>query len=367
MTLNRLLATATIVASLASCSVEQSPAAQSAAHSAAPTAAQAVAPPATHADAMPTSIVLPGGDGGIGIDDLRYSRALKKVLVPAGRTGNLDLVDPATGAVEAISGFAESAAGSGGHGEGTTSADEGAGFLFAIDRTRMQVDVIDPGTRTIAASAHLAGGPDYVRFVALTLELWVTEPDAEQIEIFSLPEGSHPVPEHVGAVAVPGGPESLVIDGRRGRAYSHLWKGSTVAIDIADRAVSETWENGCTDSRGIALDEARGWLFVACREGRAMVLDVAHGGRQLSSAETGAGVDIIDYDAARGHLYVPAGESATLTILGVSAEGRLSVLGSAPAAKGSHQATTDGAGRVFVGDPHAGRLIVVRDDYPASG
>jgi hypothetical protein len=83
------------------------------------------------------------GDLGVGLDDLRYSPALQSVLVPAGRTGSLDLIDPATGAVEAIRGFAE----------------------FAIDRTRLSVDVIDPGERTIVASAPLAGGPDYVRFV----------------------------------------------------------------------------------------------------------------------------------------------------------------------------------------------------------
>jgi hypothetical protein len=206
-----------------------------------------------------------------------------------------------------------------------------------------------------------------VRFVASTRELWVTEPDAEQIEIFSLPTGAQPMPQRSAVVPVVGGPESLVIDLRRGRAYTHLWKASTVAIDLAQRSIVATWSNGCTDSRGIALDEERGWLFVGCREGRATVLDVAHDGRLLSSAATGVGVDIIDYDAARRHLYVPGAESATLTILGVSAQGQLSVLGSAPAATGSHCVTTDGNGRVFVGDPHAGRLLVIRDEYPPGG
>jgi len=215
---SRRLGAIAILATLAACSLDPSPATQ------------------PHARAAMESVTLPGGEGGVGLDDLRYARALQRVLVPAGRTGRLDLVDPVTGTVESIHGFAEAAAGRSGHGEGTTSADEGAGLVFAIDRTRLSLDVIDPGTRTIVASAPLAGGPDYVRFVASARELWVTEPDAEQIEVFRLPEGAAPMPERSGLVPVVGGPESLVIDDRRARAYSHLWKGGSVAIALAGAA-----------------------------------------------------------------------------------------------------------------------------------
>jgi hypothetical protein len=85
--------------------------------------------------------------------------------------------------------------------------------------------------------------------------------------------------------------ESLVIDATRGRAYTHLWGGATVAIDVHTRAIAETWPNGCASSRGIALDEARGFVFAGCDEGKAVVLDAAQGGRQLSSLSAGAGVD----------------------------------------------------------------------------
>jgi hypothetical protein len=288
------------------------------------------------------------------------------VLAPAGRTGNLDLVDPTTGAVTAIKGFSAKDSYSGGHGDGTTSVDEGAGWLFAIDRTTKKVLVVDPKQRSIVSSAPLAADPDYVRYVAATSELWITEPDAEQIELFRLSEGQPPTPEHTAVIEVKGGPESLVIDAQRGRAYAHLWDGATVALDVRRRAIVAHWPNGCSGSRGIALDEERGWLLVGCAEGRAVVLDVEHDGKELSNAPTGAGVDIIDYDPERRHLYVPAAKSATLTILGLSAKGELAVLGTVPVAKGSHCATTDGNGRVFVGDPTGGRLLVIADTFPAS-
>jgi len=107
------------------------------------------------------SLPLPGGEGGVGFDDLRYSPELRRLLVPAGRTGRLDLVDPATGAVESITGFSASRW-SAGHGDGTTSADAGAGLVFASDRTARTVEVVDPGARRIVARARLEGGPDYV-------------------------------------------------------------------------------------------------------------------------------------------------------------------------------------------------------------
>ena len=220
-----------------------------------PTNAAAHAASNRDPNATPASVIqLPGGEEGIGLDDLRYSRKLGRVLVPAGRTGNLDLVDPMTGAITTIGGFGSTNEYSGGHGDGTTSVDEGAGLLFAIDRTTKRVVVVDPATNTVTAGAPLAADPDYVRYVAATEELWVTEPDAEQIEIFRLAKDKRANPEHTAAIAVKGGPESLVIDEKRGRAFAHLWSGTSVAIDLRQRAIVAHWPNGCSGSRGIALD-----------------------------------------------------------------------------------------------------------------
>ncbi len=77
----------------------------------------------------PTSLPLPGGKSGIGFDDMGFAPSLHKVLVPAGRSGNLDLIDPDTKQVTAIGGFSSRTSFGGGHGEGVTSADEGRGLL----------------------------------------------------------------------------------------------------------------------------------------------------------------------------------------------------------------------------------------------
>jgi hypothetical protein len=288
------------------------------------------------------------------------------VLVPAGGTGNLDLVDPKTGAVTAIGGFSRTAGGGDGHGHGVTSVDGGEGWLFATDRTAQALVVIDPRARQIVGRARLAGGPDYVRYVAATRELWVTEPGDARVEVFALSSAKPPVPAHAAFIPIRGEPESLVIDGRRGRAYMHRWKRDTLAVDLRTRKIVATWSAGCGAPRGIALDETRGLLLVGCEDGAATALDAEHDGKLLSTAKSGGGVDIIAYDAGRRRLYLPGDESATLAIISVSAGGALTVLGTQPTVAGAHCATTDGAGNVYVCDPARGRLLVIRDPYPAS-
>jgi hypothetical protein len=167
-----------------------------------------------------------------------------------------------------------------------------------------------------------------------------------------------------GVIPIEGGPESLVIDRTHGRAYTHTWKDETVVVDLATHHEVARWRNGCAGARGIALDEARGWLFVGCEEGKATALDVAHDGALLGTVSTGAGVDIIAYAPALSHLYVPGGDARTLTIVGVGTTGALTALGTQPAPADAHCVTADDRGGVYVCDPEHGTLQLVSDRYP---
>jgi DNA-binding beta-propeller fold protein YncE len=312
------------------------------------------------------AVELPGGSAGIGFDDLQFSSSLERVLVPGGRTGNLYLVDPKTRSVSSIDGFSPSKTFGGGHGEGITSVSEGESRLFVTDRTALTLLVVDPASKKIVAHAKLAASPDYVRYVAPTHEVWVTEPDKDQIEVFQLSGQTGSAPTHAALISIKNGPESLVVDITRGRAYTHLWSGTTLAIDLKTRSVVARWKNLCKDSRGIALDEARAYIFVGCREGRAVVLDAGHDGKVIGDLQTGAtGVDIIDYDRILHHLYVPGATSATLAILGVGGDGSLTELGKAASPAGGHCVVSDQGGRAYLCDPKDGRLSVFQDRFPA--
>lgn len=314
-------------------------------------------------DSSPMTVLIPGGEGGIGFDDLRYSSSLHRVLVPGGRAGVIAMIEPKTGAVETIDGFSKESSFGGGHDFGVTSVDEGSGFLFATDRTSGQVHVVDPHARTIVSSTSLRATPDYVRYVATTSEVWVTEPGIEKVEIFSVSKDIPPKLRTVGTVTITNGPESLVIDSRRARAYTHRWSAATVAIDVIRRTALVDWGNGCAASRGIDIDAERGLLFAVCSEGKASVLDLEHGGAILGTITHGSGFDVIGYSSKKAHLYA-AGH--TLSVFGVDAKGGISLIADRPSASGAHCAVTDDVGHAWFCDPHNGSVVRVTDGSVAA-
>jgi DNA-binding beta-propeller fold protein YncE len=307
-------------------------------------------------------VALPGGSPGIGFDDLRYSAALDRVLAPGGRSGNLYLIAPDSLEIESIGGFSTEEAYDGGHDFGATSVDEGGGRLYVTDRTTRTLFVVDPASRAIVGQAPLAAGPDYVRWVEKTRELWVTEPSGDQLEIFALPEGAVD-PVSVAVIPVDNGPESLVIDQRAGRAYTHRWQESSLVFDVVSRALLAEWPNGCAASRGLAIDAERGFFFVDCSEGTVSVLDTRDG-HVLSTEARGSGFDVLGYDEALQHLYVAGGACGCLVVFGVSAQGALSFLERFDAPASTHCATADQQGHAWVCDPDEGQLWRVNDDAP---
>ena len=300
--------------------------------------------------------------GGVGFDDLVYSSESHTVVAPTGATGCVELFASASLAKTQRCGLSAAGDYAGGHGEGVTSADVGAGQLFAVDRTSRSLKVAALGSEQDARGYPLSGEPDYVRWVESRREVWVTEPDQEQIEVFALSDAGHLT--RTLTIPVKGGPESLVIDGTRHLAYSHLWSGQTVAIDLVSHRLVAQFANECGGSRGIALDSARGLLFVGCSEGKAVVLDIDHSGRVLDSELTASGVDIIALNSNLNHLYVPAASDGSVVVLGVGPNGTLTRLGSMAAVRGAHCVASDDHSRVWVCSPEAGALLVFDDTFP---
>ena len=226
------------------------------------------------------------------------------------------LVDPATRRLEAIGALTKPEL-ERGHGQGATSADARADTLFVADRTARRLFAIPLGGSGTAAEAPLASGPDYVRWVEPTGEVWVTEPDAAAIEIFRFEAKEKPTLVRSGSIAVADGPESLIIDAAHGRVFTNTRHDRTLAIGLRERSVVAEWKNGCKDARGLDADRIRGLLFVGCAEGLATVIDTSGKGRLAGQARTGAGghrgVRPVDSQALRS-----GGKAATLEAFEVS-------------------------------------------------
>jgi hypothetical protein len=314
-----------------------------------------------------TAVPIPDGDGGIGFDDLVFSPRLHKVLVPAGHTGKLYLIDPVSFTMTSIGGFSTSAKIQKGPRHGISSADEGEGFIFAADHGNNELVAVSVKSGAIVASANLAGDSDYVRYVGVNHEVWVTEPHTKQIEVFEFVREisdtlgkDRPSLKATMVIPVPDGPEALIIDHLRGRAYTNLGP-KAAAIDLTSHAIIGTWPNECEKSRGDALDERKGFLFVSCAEGNAVVFDLNRGNKKISTLATDPGPDVISYNAKLSHLYFTSSKNATLSVLGVSAQGKLSLLAKAPADKRSHCVVSDDHNNIWVCDPPRGQLLRYKD------
>ena len=308
---------------------------------------------------QPRAVAIPDGEGGIGFDDMAYSSNLHKVLIPAGHTGKLYLIDPSTYAMTSIGGFSSSAAYQKGHDTGITSADEGEGFIFVLDHGRHELAAVDVGRATTVATAPLAGDSDYVRYVGSNHEIWVTEPHNKQIEVFKFSSKNLTL-SPIMLISVPEGPESLVIDHLRGKAYTNLGHGAA-AIDLESHTIVGRWPNGCAKSRGDALDEQKGFLFVSCAEGKAIVFDLNQDNKEISNLATDPGADVISYNSKLSHLYLTSSKNATLSILGVSAQGELSLLAQTQADIKSHCVVGDDQDNIWVCDPPRGQLLRYKD------
>lgn len=82
------------------------------------------------------------------------------------------------------------------------------GFLFGLDQGTKAIMTIDLSTNIVVGSIPLKAAAQYIRYISATSELWVTEKDLNQIEIFRVTAsaGNPPSFQSTGAVLVPNGP-----------------------------------------------------------------------------------------------------------------------------------------------------------------
>ena len=291
-------------------------------------------------------VELPGAQGAIDFDDIVYSRRLRRVMVPARRSG-LYLVDPGSGAATRV-----------GRISSADSADEGEGDVFVADRERRTIAAVDPRSGRTTSSFKTDAPLDYVRYVPPTRELWVTEPAASPpgIEVFSLAGDPRSTPQRAGFIPVPGGPEALAIDATRGTAYTHAGKDLAV-IDIARRTVTARWPTGCTGTHGFPqIDNHHQLVLASCAgDGTVSLLSLTDG-RQHGRYAAGGGEALPAYSATTRHFYVRGDPGTRLVTLEPSRAG-LAKVGEVTVPRAGHCLTADGAGHYWTCDAEHGRVL----------
>ncbi len=307
------------------------------------------------------TISLPGGPP-VGMDFLTYDPETNRVWVPAGNTGNVDVVDVATGKVTAIGGFATAPPHRPGRPRmGPSSATVGEGVVWIGNRGNNQLSGYDTKTLAPKGVVQLPSMPDGLAYVKTTHELWATTPIDRTITITRV-DGK--TPGALATIKLEGAPEGYAVDDAKGLFYTNLEdEDRTLAIDIRTRKVLSTWPTGCGPKgpRGLAIDTAHRWLFVACTNGME-TLDLEHGGKLLGRITTGDGVDNPEYDARRRLLFIASGADGDIVIAHVDDKGVPQKIVSIPTAKGARNPVIDVHGNAYVEDSANGRLLVIEPD-----
>jgi len=303
-----------------------------------------------------TSVALPG-DPPVGMDYLAFDAVNHRVWIPAGNTGNIDVLDVVTGKLTTLGGFPTRPSSRPNRPPmGPSSATVGAGKVWVGNRGDNTVCAFDGRSLEKQRCIQLAVMPDGVQYVAATDELWITTPADQSLVIVGVKTAA------LSHLKLDGDPEGYAVDEARGVFYTNLEdKDRTLAIDLKTRKVLSSWTPGCGKEgpRGLALDGARRLLLVACTDG-AVSLDLAHDGKVVGRIKTGAGVDNLEYAAQARRLYIASGADGMLTVADVADGGAIKSVAQVATATGARNPILDGAGTLYVEDSAGGRLIVVR-------
>jgi DNA-binding beta-propeller fold protein YncE len=295
------------------------------------------------------------GQGNITMDYIAYDPNTGYVWVPAINVGSVDVVDTSNGTVREISGFATNEVEFRGRKriQGPIGVSIGEGAVYIGDRADSSVCAIDEKTLTRKTCGHIDSTPDGVVYVAPTKEVWVTAPRDNSVRILDSQTLSQKE-----KLTFEGRPEGYAVDAKRGRFYMNYEdKDLTTAIDLRTHKTVAKWQSSCGEDgpHGLSVDQNAGFLFVACST-RAEVLDAGHNGEQLSSINTGDGVDDLNYSTATHTLYVGAANEGRLTVARVDAAAKLSIIAQVPTHEGARNGVVTKDGTVYLAHSQLGQL-----------
>ena len=314
-------------------------------------------------------IALPGANGAVALDYFAYDPVTGKVWVPASNLGSVVVIDEKTDAVSQVAGFKTGEIERRGRKVtlGPTAASIGAGVVYIGNRGDATLCWIDESSlnrgECVPVSTDHSITPDGVLYVPATKEVWITTRPvlssnaeaAKALQVFDVSD-----PHHLKwktKIPLDGLGEGYAVDNGRGLFYTNVeGPGSTIAIDVRTKKVISKWNPGSTDVGGLALDSARGFLFVACGD-HVVNLDASHDGKILDSIQTGAGLDNIDYSTEKGILYAAASQAATLTIAEVGDDGKFHLKVTVPAVKGARSVIVAKDETAYLIDPAQGRIL----------
>src|ERR1700741_4961201 len=145
--------------------------------------------------------------------------------------------------------------------------------------------------------------PDAIIYEPLTKRIYVMNGDSENITVLNAADGAV-----AGTIALGGGPEFAVSDGK-GNLYVNLEEqNETLHIDVNTLKVKDRWPLApCATPTSLSLDREHRRLFVGCRSHHFAVLD-ADSGKVIFTAPIGDRVDAGAWDPETKLVYLSTGD-----------------------------------------------------------
>jgi len=196
--------------------------------------------------------------------------------------------------------------------------------------------IIDLKTFNTLSRLKMTGGkPDGVVYDPSTERIFVMNGDGENLTVVDAR-----TQKVLGTVAVGGGPESAQPD-LKGRLFVNIEdKNQVRVIDTRSLKVLDTWSLGPHKTpTGMAIDLERGRLFVGCRSGQMVVLDLATGGI-VATVPIGAGVDACCFDPASRRVFASC-KDGTVSVIDENSADSFSLAGVLKTEPGSKTMTLD--------------------------
>lgn len=277
-----------------------------------------------------TPITVPGGPGGF--DWMLVDHAHNRLYATHSGTKTLAVLDLNTDALRSIATGAVSG----------VAVDTAGGRVFTGGDNHELV-ILDDKTLARTGKVAVPGPIDDIHFDPKSglvyaahddgAEDWVIDPKTRKI---------------VGAIPIAGAPEAFAADPKTGRLYQNIKPADAVdVIDPKTNTVVAVWPTAPAKSpHGLILDPATGRLFSAGGNGVLAVFDLKTG-KVAATAKIAPGTDQMAFDLKRRRLYCAS--RGFVSVVQVTAAGRVRSLGDVPSPKGAHTLALDPAtGDVWV-------------------
>ncbi len=185
--------------------------------------------------------------------------------------------------------------------------------------------------------------PDAIIYEPLTKRIYVMNGDSDNITVLNAADGAV-----VGTIALGGGPEFAVSDGK-GNLYVNLEEqNETLHIDVHSMTVKDRWALApCATPTSLAMDLDHRRLFVGCRSKHFAVLN-ADTGKIVFTAPIGDRVDAGAFDPKTRLAYVSTGDGKVFVFHQDSPD-KYSV---------AQEITTKAGAKTMGLDPQTGNLFV---------